>query len=317
MLPRTILITSRRKAGIIGLRFLTAWLVLILWGSLGTLSTATGADWILLTERLSADGFPRQEVEGLFAHPEVLFHPDVMTDKLKELLLARERESNPLAATPRSATYRGYLTNQTINRALAFTKENMALLQQAAARHQVPKEIIVSILLVETRLGADTGHHYVFNRLASMAACRDLEIIRTHLAPGLVTAENEVFLHQRCQEKADWAYEELKALLCYARREGIDPLSLRGSMYGAIGICQFMPSNLLVFGIDADGDGRTDPFSKPDAFHSIANYLRCHGWRENLNHEGRRKVIFAYNHSTVYVNTVLAIAERMREKPKP
>jgi len=317
MLPHSELTPPRGKTDITKLRFLTAWLVLAFWVSLSALSAAASGDWTFLAERLSTDGFPRHEVEGFFVRPEVVFHPDVMTGKLKELLQARDREANPPAAVPRSATYRGFLTNQTINRALAFARENRALLQQATSRHQVPMEIIVSILLVETRLGDETGQHFAFNRLASMAACRDLEIVRPYLALDLVTAENEAFLRRHSREKADWAYEELKALLLYARREGIDPISLRGSMYGAIGLCQFMPSNLLVFGIDADGDGRLDPFSKPDAMHSIANYLRCHGWRDDLDRESQRKVIFAYNHSTIYVNTVLAIAERMREQRKP
>ena len=146
-----------------------------------------------------------------------------------------------------------------------------------------------------------------------MAACPELETLMPYLGEGLITAENEAFLRRRCGEKADWAYGELKWLLTYAQREGIDPFELRGSMYGAIGLCQFMPSSLSAFGVDADGDGRIDPFSKADAFHSIANYLRGHGWQSGLDREGQHRVIFAYNRSVVYANTVLAIAERIRQ----
>jgi membrane-bound lytic murein transglycosylase B len=66
--------------------------------------------------------------------------------------------------------------------------------------------------------------------------------------------------------------------------------------------------------VDGDQDGRIDPFSTPDALHSIANYLRGHGWRKDLDREGQHRVIFEYNHSTVYANTVLAIAEKMRHR---
>jgi membrane-bound lytic murein transglycosylase B len=65
-----------------------------------------------------------------------------------------------------------------------------------------------------------------------------------------------------CQRKADWAYAELKALILYAYRSGFDPLTLLGSIYGAIGLCQFIPSNILPYGIDADHDGRIDLFTK-------------------------------------------------------
>jgi membrane-bound lytic murein transglycosylase B len=96
--------------------------------------------------------------------------------------------------------------------------------------------------------------------------------------------------------------------------DNLDPLGIRGSIYGAIGLCQFMPSNVFAYGVDADQDGRIDPFTKADALHSIANYLRGHGWRPGLNREGQHSVIFDYNHSTVYANTVLAVAEKLKDR---
>jgi membrane-bound lytic murein transglycosylase B len=73
-----------------------------------------------------------------------------------------------------------------------------------------------------------------------------------------------------------------------------------------------MPSNILTYGVDADGDGRIDLFSKPDALHSIASYLRGHGWREGMDRNDQQRIIFAYNHNSVYANTVLAVAEKIR-----
>ena len=77
-----------------------------------------------------------------------------------------------------------------------------------------------------------------------------------------------------------------------------------------------MPSNVFSYGVDADQDGRIDPFTKPDALHSIANYLRGHGWREGMDREGRHRIIFDYNHSTAYANTVLAVAEKIRDRKR-
>jgi membrane-bound lytic murein transglycosylase B len=276
--------------------------------------TASAADWSSLTERMAADGFNRQETEALFARPEVLFEPDAMTGKIKELLKVRSADTDPLAAALRTAVRSSYLTPWTIARARAYTRENMTVLEEIGKLYGVPKEIVVSILLIETRLGQNTGNRCVFNRLASMACNTELESIRPYLNNTLITADDEAFLRRRCREKADWAYGELKALLLFAGRESIDPLGIRGSMYGAIGLCQFMPSNVFSYGVDADRDGRIDPFSKPDALHSIANYLRGHGWRKDLDREGQHRVIFEYNHSTIYANTVLAIAEKMRQR---
>ena len=61
----------------------------------------------------------------------------------------------------------------------------------------------------------------------------------------------------------------MKYLLKYSRATGVDPLTVPGSIYGAIGLCQFMPSNVSLYGIDGDGSGSIDLFTTPDALDSI------------------------------------------------
>ena len=275
---------------------------------------AAAADWTPLTERLTADGFNRQAMELLFARPEVLFEPEAMAGKLRGLIRSRTNEAASLTTAVRKSFYRNYLTRLAITRAHSYRIENKALLEEVAAKYGVPEEIIVSILLIETHLGRNTGNRRVFNRLASMARCTDLETLGPSLDASLITLDTEEYARHTLREKADWAYGELKALLLLAERDGTDPLGIRGSIYGAIGLCQFMPSNVISYGVDADRDGRTDPFAKPDALHSIANYLRGHGWREGLDREGQQRVIFDYNHSTAYADTVLAVAQKIRNR---
>ena len=294
-------------------RFRT-WIAVLVLLILTSPARTPAADWQPLAERLAADGFDRQAMAELFARPEVLFEPDAMAGKLKTLIRSRSAAGDSLTATLKAAVRRGYLNYWAISRAHSYVIENRAMLEQIAAEYGVPEEIIVSILFIETNLGRNTGTRSVFNRLASMARCSDLETILPYLEASLITPETEEFARRRCREKADWAYGELRALLLLAARDGIDPLGIRGSTYGAIGMCQFMPSNVFSFGVDGDHDGRVDPFAKPDALHSIANYLRGHGWRTGMDHEGQHRVIFDYNHSTVYANTVLAIAEKLRER---
>lgn len=280
---------------------------------LGQAWAAATADWKPLTERLTADGFNREAMETLFSRPEVLFEPDSMAGKLRALVRSRSAEPDSLSeAALRKIYRREYLNPWAIGRANSYLIQNKSLLEEITTRYGVPKEIVVSILLIETHLGKNTGNRRVFNRLASMASATALEIIQPHLDVALLTRENEEFVRRRCREKSDWAYGELKALLNYAAQDRIDPLAIRGSVYGAIGLCQFMPSNIFIYGVDADGDGRIDPFTKADALHSIANFLRGHGWREGMDRDEQHRVIFAYNHSTVYADTVLAVAEKIR-----
>jgi membrane-bound lytic murein transglycosylase B len=57
---------------------------------------------------------------------------------------------------------------------------------------------------------------------------------------------------------------------------------MKGSWAGAMGQPQFMPSSYLRYAVDFDGDGRRDIWtSHADAFASMANYLKHHGWRGN------------------------------------
>ena len=272
---------------------------------------AACASWRPLTERLLADGFDEQRLSLLFSRPEVKFEPTVMADKIA--LLVRNHQERPSASGPldHNDVHKGFLKFRIIAKARSYMLENRKILKEVSACYCVPAEVIVSILLVETRLGNNTGRSIVFNRLASMASCTDLETIRPYLSRTLGPADLD-YARTMCRQKADWAYNELKALLNYAGERGVDPLGIRGSIYGAIGLCQFMPSNLSSYGVDADKDGRVDPFVTKDAIYSIANYLNKHGWKCNIDREGKRQAVFAYNNSTVYVNTILAVADKIR-----
>jgi membrane-bound lytic murein transglycosylase B len=281
----------------------------------GTPSPAA-ADWGPLVERLASDGFDRSSVEALFSRPEVRFEPYAMADKVTALVRNRFADRDSAAIRMKNVVRRGYLTQRVINQTYSYVTENLDVLNEINAAYGVPKEIVVSIFLIETNLGRNTGNRCVLNRLASMAASDDLEIVRPYLRRGLLNPDNEEYARRRCHEKGDWAYDEVKALLRLAERDGVDPLGIRGSIYGAIGLCQFMPTNVFTYGVDADRDGRIDPFAKADALCSIANYLRNHGWRPGMDRDEQRNVIFDYNHSTVYANTVLAIADKLKGKSR-
>ncbi len=292
------------------------WIRFLIFIALIWIPAPVLADWNPLIQRLISDGFDEDEVRALFSRAEVNFEPAAMRSKIEELL---EKQGGRPLGVPKwktKAVHKGFLKRSAIIRARSYLRENSAILEEIRSAFCIPKEIIVSILMVETGLGHHLGGKHAFNRLASMALCCDLEVIRPHLG-NKINSENEDTARAICLRKGNWAYEEMKALLTYAEKGGIDPLSIPGSIYGAFGICQFMPSNALTYGIDADQDGRVDLFSKMDALHSMANYLRGHGWQCSMDMWGKRRVIFEYNHSPVYANTVLAIADRLGSDKRP
>jgi membrane-bound lytic murein transglycosylase B len=75
----------------------------------------------------------------------------------------------------------------------------------------------------------------------------------------------------------------LEQFLLLTSRSGADPLTIRGSYAGALGLPQFMPSSWSKFAVDFDGDGRIDLFGSPaDAIGSVANYFKAFQWRTGM-----------------------------------
>ena len=79
--------------------------------------------------------------------------------------------------------------------------------------------------------------------------------------------------------------------------------NLNVSTAGATGWMQFMPASWQAYGVDANEDGRKDPYNPVDAIFAAARYLKAAGADEDL-----RKAVFAYNHANWYVDSVLARA---------
>jgi hypothetical protein len=79
-----------------------------------------------------------------------------------------------------------------------------------------------------------------------------------------------------------------------------DPTQIYGSHKGAIGPFQFIPETWVRNAIDANGDGRKDPFDLEDAAYSAANYLLRKGGLVNL-----RKALWHYNQDNRYVRRVM------------
>ncbi|MBV9212468.1 MAG: lytic murein transglycosylase [Actinobacteria bacterium] len=80
--------------------------------------------------------------------------------------------------------------------------------------------------------------------------------------------------------------------------------NLSVSSAGAVGWMQFMPSTWARWGVDANGDGKKDPYNPVDAIFAAARYLKASGGDKDI-----RKAIFAYNHAGWYVDSVMMRAK--------
>ncbi|MGN6275755.1 MAG: lytic murein transglycosylase [Solirubrobacterales bacterium] len=86
--------------------------------------------------------------------------------------------------------------------------------------------------------------------------------------------------------------------------------NLNVSSAGAVGWMQFLPASWEQFGLDANGDGKKDPYNPVDAICAAAHYLKLAGGDHDLYH-----AIFAYNHADWYVQEVLLYARAYGRLP--
>jgi hypothetical protein len=86
--------------------------------------------------------------------------------------------------------------------------------------------------------------------------------------------------------------------------------NLNVSSAGALGWMQFMPSSWRQYGVDANKDGRKDPYNPVDAIFAAARYLKAAGYEDDV-----RRAIFAYNHADWYVDSVLLRARLIAGVP--
>lgn len=251
----------------------------------------------LLSEKTPA--FDDKLINSLFSNPRLTLDVNGISGYFKH----NESKLN----------YDQFLSSDSINKARTYMKDHKQAMMKAKKEYGADPAVITAIMLVETRLGAYTGKQSVFSILCTMAAlsdpaARDYFWSRIHDQADLTRSQFD----KKADAKAQWAYRELTALIQYTTRDGFDPLDLKGSYAGALGLAQFMPSNIITLGRDGDKDGRVDLFNHDDAIASIAGYLEHYGWKPGIKGESARKVIYHYNHSSYYVDIILKVADRLR-----
>ncbi len=172
-----------------------------------------------------------------------------------------ERLTTPSLVPPAARNWIDYRARNVDERRIRdgaqFLRDSRATLTRARAQFGVPEEVIVAIIGVETVFGRNTG------------SFRTLDVLLTL-----------TFDYTR---RAALYREELAQFLLLCHEQGIDPLSLRGSFAGALGLPQFMPGSIRRWAVDFDNDGRVDLLrSRDDAIGSVANFLTAHGWQRDL-----------------------------------
>jgi membrane-bound lytic murein transglycosylase B len=215
--------------------------------------------------------------------------------------------------------YSKLVNDEAVRKISSFIEVNDQSLTAAEEKFNINKEILASLLWVETRHGDYLGYHHVPSVFLCLALADQPEFIEYNLqrmkAKYKLSKKDYVQvksrLIKRSETKAKWARAELAALSKITKKLSNSVLDLYGSYAGAFGIPQFLPSSYQRFAIDGDSDGTINLFNFDDAIYSCANYLKLHGFGSSENEQ--RKAIYAYNHSQRYVNTIMTLAKRVKK----
>ena len=198
----------------------------------------------IINELVSVYGFDRRYVE------------DVLSDAKKQQKII-DSISKPAEFTWTWERYKKlFIEEKRIKNGKRFIQNNLNTLERAEKEFGVPKEIITSILGVETRYGKIMGNYRVIDSLTTLG-----------------------FDYPR---RSSFFKDELTKFFLLTRENNLDIFSVKGSYAGAMGYGQFISSSYRAYAIDFDGDNSVDLFnSVDDAIGSIANYLKIHGWQKS------------------------------------
>ncbi|MBU0994673.1 MAG: lytic murein transglycosylase [Proteobacteria bacterium] len=252
----------------------------------------------VLTQKLVKNGFKEDQIKAIY---------DDQKTKLALTSVALFFSHNES-----QLNYDQFLSKREIKKAQKYLKKHNEILTKVEKEYGVKKTIITAVALVETRLGTYLGGSSILNTLSTLSAIESPELKEMvwEAIPEKRRIDRETF-ERKVTTKSKWAYKELQAYLTYVFKEGIEPASIKGSYAGAIGISQFMPTNILAYAKDGNNDGRIDLFDHQDAIASIASYLKHYGWKPGISDEDAYKVLYYYNHSKYYVDTLLKISKEL------
>lgn len=258
--------------------------------------------WDYLVGKLRDRGIPEDRLREIFQNPALPVFSEI-----------------PFRIAPRESVdmYRGFRTAAKVAEARAFIKNYQTALKNAEREFGVAPEVIASIFLVETSFGRNTGKEMVLYRLARVSSVGEPNNLQQNFE-RLKKDDHSITLDQvqaRAQYLENTFLPELTALIDIAERNEIDIFKISGSIAGAWGIPQFLPSSYLRFGKDGNADGKISLFDFVDAIYSTAFYFKSAGWHPHLKGEERRAAVWAYNHSQPYVDTILWLTEELQRPP--
>ncbi len=211
----------------------------------------------LPAQAVDVDQYPelKQFIETL--HEQHKFSKTVLRELFSQVQISPRvirRTQSPGEKRPWYQYRDQFVTALHARRGSRFWRAHAEALKRARDQFGVDPEVLVAIIGIESRYGHNIGHFRVLDTLTT-----------------------QMLTHPR---RKDFFERELTQFLLFVRENQLQPLAIRGSYAGAIGVAQFIPSTYRNYAVDFDGDGRSDLMNSiPDAIGSVANYFHLNGWK--------------------------------------
>lgn len=157
----------------------------------------------------------------------------------------------------------------------SLKKSNAAIFSSIQSKYGVPPGPLLAIWGMETGFGASMGNQNTVSAITTLAYdCRRPGFFHPHAIAALKLVDSGA----------------------------LSPSSV-GAMHGEIGHTQFLPGNVLKYGV-----GSRNLRDKATALASTANFLRAHGW-SGASASSNMGAIAGWNSASVYQQAIARIAE--------
>ena len=181
-----------------------------------------------------------------------------------------------------------YINKRTSDTKLKKGKElfikNNSLILNVESKFNVEKELLLSLMGIETNFGKYLGKMDILSSLATLSFDK---------------------------RRSEFFTKELITILKLIDSGTVDSTVLYGSWAGAFGNFQFMPTTIKNYALDYNNDDLIDLKSTEDSFASAANYINKLGWKKN--NPCFYKIKLKENIPTKYLNTS---AKKIKNKKK-
>jgi len=168
-----------------------------------------------------------------------------------------------------------------ISKGRSLKKQNAALFDQIERNYGVPAGVLLAIWGMETGFGSFMGNQNTVSAIVTLAYdCRRTAFFVPHAIAALKLVD-----------------------------VGALTASSVGAAHGEVGHTQFLPGNVLKYGV-----GSKNLRDRATALASTANFLKGHGWKAGASYEANMGAIAGWNSASVYQQAIAIMARQIDGK---